>query len=194
MDLLYRREETEQLVENKLIPEGAKVGLTVMEVRFGDPSVPPELLLPGKRQQLAKQLIETYKQERKSQTERVKTMRERAKADQQPQLMKSEIGKTIAKNNAERDRLKGLGQKALMQERAKGMLAEANVLGKEAALELAKFKIMVTAASENPDMVKQPHVLVIGGDGGGLVGAAAVLGANNLTQSLRQPMNTKTVK
>lgn len=185
LDLLYKREETEQAVEKKLIPEGAKVGLTVMEVRFGDPAVPPELLLPGKRKQLASQMITTYQQEKLAQTERVQTMKERARADQQPELMKSEIGKTVAKNNAERDRLIGIGQKDLMRERAKGLQAEAGVLGKDAALELAKLKIMVEAAKENPDMVKQPHVLVIS-DGDSLTGAAAVFGANNFTKSLEK--------
>jgi len=80
LDLLYKREGLETAVESKLIPEGAKYGLTVMEVRFGDPVVPPELLLPGKRRQLAESLVATYRQEKLAQTERVQSEKERAQA------------------------------------------------------------------------------------------------------------------
>lgn len=49
----------------------------------------------------------------------------------------------------------------------------------------------VAAAKENPDMVKQPHVLVVGG-GDSLTGAAAVFGANNFTRSLEKPQEPAT--
>ena len=183
LDLLYKRESLESAVESKLIPEGAKYGLTVMEVRFGDPSVPPELLLPGKRQQLAESLVATYKQEKLAQFERVESEKERARADQQGELMKSEIGIKVAENNATAKEKEGLGQRKYLEAVAKGQEAQANVLGKEKAFELAYVKEVLAAAKENPDMIKVPQVLVTG-SGSSLEGAAAILGANNLTMGL----------
>jgi hypothetical protein len=186
LDLLYKREALEGAVEKKLIPEGAKYGLTVMEVRFGDPSVPPELLLPGKRKQLAESLVSTYKQEKLAQFERVESEKERARADQQGELMKSEIGIKVAENNALAKQKEGDGQRKYLEAVAKGQEAQANVLGKEKAFELAYVKEVLAAAASNPQMIKVPNTFVIGGDGGGLTGAAAVLGANNITMGLSQ--------
>jgi len=183
LDLLYKREGLEASVEAKLIPEGAKYGLTVMEVRFGDPSVPPELLLPGKRKQLAESLVATYRQEKLAQFERVESEKERARADQQGELMKSEIGIKVAENNATAKEKEGLGQKKYLEAVAKGQEAQANVLGKDKAFELAYVKEVLAAASANPEMIKVPTTFVMG-QGSSLEGAAAILGANNLTMGL----------
>ena len=183
LDLLYKREALEGAVEAKLIPEGAKYGLTVMEVRFGDPSVPPELLLPGKRKQLAESLVATYRQEKLAQFERVESEKERARADQQGELMKSEIGIKVAENNATAKEKEGLGQKKYLEAVAKGQEAQANVLGKDKAFELAYVKEVLAAASANPEMIKVPTTFVMGSETG-LQGAAAILGANNLTMGL----------
>jgi len=197
MDLFYRREETESAVEAKLVPEGAKYGLTVIEVRFGDPVPPPELLIPGKRQQLAESLIATYRQEKAAQEERVKTEKERARANQQDRLMKSEIGITVAKNNAEAREKEGIGEERFMKALARGQEAQANVLGKKAALELAIVEKVLAAAKENPSLVKYPNTMVItGGNGNGtLEGAAAILGQSNLTFGLKRTISdSKTTK
>jgi len=186
LDLLYKREATELSVEQKLIPEGAKVGLTVMEVRFGDPVVPPELLIPGKRKQLAESLIATYKQEKKAQDERIKTQQAWAEAEQQPRLVKSEIGITVADNNAKAREKEGTGEEKYMKALARGQKAQADVLGKAAALELAVIEKVLAAAERNPSLVKYPNTLVISGAGGmgSLEGAAAILGKSNLTFGL----------
>jgi hypothetical protein len=179
LDLLYQREELENIVNNELGPEGAKVGLTVQWVRFGDPAVPPELLIPGKRRQLAKQLEATYEQERIAQTARVNTERERARADQQPELMRSEIGIEVAENQATARYKKGVGEKQYYTELAKGQQAQRDVLGAELTFQLAALKEVLSAAIENPDIVKIPNILVSGSENG-LSGAAAILGASNL--------------
>jgi hypothetical protein len=186
LDLLYKREATEKAVEDKLIPEGAKVGLTVMEIRFGDPVVPPELLIPGKRKQLAESLIATYKQEKIAQDERIKTQQAWAEAEQQPRLVKSQIGITVAENNAKAREKEGVGEEKFMKALARGQKAQADVLGKEAALELAVIEKVLAAAQANPSLVKYPNILVINGsDGmGSLEGAAAILGKSNLTFGL----------
>lgn len=184
MDLFYKREETETSVETKLIPEGRKYGLTVMEVRFGDPSPPPELLIPGKRQQLAESLVKTYRQEQIAQTERVKKESEKARADQQGSLMKSQIGIEVADNNAKARQKAGSGEEQYMVAIARGQKAQANVLGSEFAFQLELSKIILDAAASNPDIVKFPLVL---GNDTGITGAAALLGRSNLNIGLNPP-------
>jgi regulator of protease activity HflC (stomatin/prohibitin superfamily) len=183
MDLYFKREQTETAVEKKLIPEGAKYGLTVMEARFGDPVPPPELLLPGKRKQLAESLIATYKQEKIAQEERVKTESERARANQQGDLMRSEINIQVAKNDAKAREEAGVGEKKYLEAVAKGQEAQAVVLGKDKAFELALMKEILSAAKEKPEIIKYPDVLVTG-NSGGFEGAAAILGKSNLNMGL----------
>jgi hypothetical protein len=187
LDLLYHREELEKAVASKLIPTSAKAGVTVQWVRFGDPAVPPSLLLPGKRKQLADSLISTYQQEKQAQTERVETEKERARADQQATLMKSEIGINVADNNATARRKEGKGEEDYMKAVARGQSAQANVLGKDKAFELAYIKEVLAAAKERPEIIKMPATLVMGSDGSGLQGAAAILGANNVSMSMARP-------
>jgi hypothetical protein len=184
LDLLYHREELEKAVAADLIPTSAKAGVTVQWVRFGDPAVPPSLLLPGKRKQLADSLIATYKQEKQAQVERVETEKERARADQQGELMKSEIGIKVADNNAEAREKAGLGEEKYLKAVARGQMAQANVLGKEKAFELAYVEKVLEAAAKNPQIIKVPTTLVMG-EGSSLEGAAAILGANNLTMGLK---------
>jgi len=183
LDLLYDRENLENLVVQSLIPAGAQAGLTVQWVRFGDPVVPPELLVPAKRKQLANQLEKTYEQEREAQYARVQTEKERARADQQSTLMKSEIGIKVADNNKMARTKEGEGEKAYLSLVAEGQEKQANVLGKEKAFELAYVEKVLEAAKFNPDIIKIPRTLVMG-DGSGLTGAAAILGANSLTMGL----------
>lgn len=185
LDLLYHREELEKAVARDLIPTSGKAGVTVQWVRFGDPAVPPSLLLPGKRKQLADSLIATYRQEKIAQEERVKTEKERARADQQAVLMKSEIGIQVAENNKEARTKQGEGEKSYLSLVAQGQERQANVLGKDKAFELAYIEKVLDAAVKNPQIIKVPTTLVAG-SGSSLEGAAAILGANNLTMGLKQ--------
>jgi hypothetical protein len=50
-------------------------------------------------------------------------------------------------------------------------------------MQLAMLKAILEAAKENPQIVKVPNVLVQGA-AGGFEGAAAILGASNLTTGL----------
>jgi len=180
LDLLYHRAELEKAVAKELIPAGAQAGLTVQWVRFGDPAVPPSLLIPGKRKQLATSLIATYQQEQRAQQERVQSEKEKARADQQASLMESEIGIKVAENNAEARTKEGLGEKAFLENIAKGQKAQALVLGEEYAYQLAALKEVLSAAKEKPEIIKYPEILVQGGNGSSLEGAAAILGRSNL--------------
>lgn len=184
LDLLYQREELETIVFTKLAPTGKQAGLTVQWVRFGDPGVPPELLIPGKRRQLAKQLEKTYMQEKAAQIARVQTEKERARADQQPVLMESEIGIQVSKNKAKQREEAGIGEKKYYSELAIGQAKQRDVLGAKLTFELALADKILEAAVKNPAIVKMPGVLVQGADGGGLAGAAAILGKSNVNMGM----------
>jgi hypothetical protein len=77
----------------------------------------------------------------------------------------------------------GEGEKAYLTLVAQGQEKQANVLGKEKAFELAYIEKVLEAAKNNPKIIKVPQILVMG-SGSGLEGAAAILGANNLTLGL----------
>ena len=184
IDLLTRRAEIEKAVEDAIVPEGLKAGVTIKEIRFGDPVIPPELLIATQRKQLAEQLSQTYIQEQKAQAERINTEKTRATADQQGKLVSAEIGVKVAEQTRERQRLEGEGEKLRLTEIAAGQKAQADVLGQDKVLELAMLKEILAVARDNPDLIKVPAVLVQGAGADSLTGAAAVLGASNLSQML----------
>ncbi len=185
LDLIDKRAQLEIKVKERIAPECLKAGFTVKEVRFGEPAIPPELLVARLRQQLAQQLKETYNQEQQAQMQRIQTEKARAEADQQPMLIKAEIEKQAAEKRKETLRLEGEGEKNKLLEIAEGQKAQVAVLGEEKVLQLAMLEKILEAARQNPEMVKVPHVLVQGTTGG-LEGAAAVLGNSTLTTGLLQ--------
>lgn len=82
-------------------------------------------------------------------------------------------------------RLLGEGEKLKLLEIAKGQQAQALVLGKEAALQLAALEMTLEAAKENDRIVKVPTVQVIGSQAGSFEGAAAILGSSNIIRTLQ---------
>lgn len=183
LDVLYERQAMEEAVENAIKPEGLKTGLIIREVRFGDPYVPPELLIPGKRMQLARQMLETFDQEKKAQESRIEVERKRAEADQQSVLIAAQIKRQA-------DEQLGIGSKNRLENEAEGQRAQVAVLGADKTLELAMLREQLAILREllptlaaHPELVKVPNVLVQG-DKGGLAGAAAILGNSTLGQAL----------
>ena len=183
LDLQEQRAEIESLVEKRIQPEGQKAGLSIREVRFGEPIIPPELLVARRREQLAELLRRTYQREQEAQQERIKTENTRARADRQPQLVEAEIAVKVAEQRKRAAKLQGEGEKLRLLEIAAGQRAQAEVLGQDRVLQLALLEKMLTAAVKNPALVKVPNVLVQGA-GSGLAGAAAILGHSNLVQGL----------
>jgi hypothetical protein len=184
LDFMNKRDAIVKLVETALEPEGEKVGITIKEVRLGEPYIPPELLVAAQRENLANQLRLTYVKEQEAQKQRISVERERATADQQSTLVAAEIAKQAASYKKSQLKLEGEGQKLKLMEIAKGQQAQANVLGKERAMQLQALEKALDAAVKNPAIVKIPTVLVNGG-GGGYEGAAAVLGASNLIETMK---------
>ncbi|MDX1513618.1 MAG: SPFH domain-containing protein [Gammaproteobacteria bacterium] len=183
LDLINERDTLESLVEQAIFPEGLKAGVTIKEVRFGDPAIPPELLVARQRQQLADQLESTYERERVAQQRRVDVEKSRATADQQSELVRAQIAVQVAELEKEQLKLKGEGEKLRLIEIAKGQREQTSVLGEARVYQLAVLDKVLQAAVANPNIVKIPNVLVQG-EGKGFEGPAAILGASNLMQSI----------
>ena len=190
LDLINERDALESLVERAIFPEGIKAGVTIKEVRFGDPAIPPELLVARQRQQLADQLESTYARERVAQERRVDVEKSRATADQQSELVRAQIAVQVAELEKEQLRLKGEGEKLRLIEIAKGQREQTNVLGENRVYQLAVLDKVLNAAVANPNIVKIPNVLVQG-ETGGFEGPAAILGASNLMQSIGEGKQDK---
>ncbi|MEM9305451.1 MAG: SPFH domain-containing protein [Pseudomonadota bacterium] len=186
MDFIENRDSLSQLVEQSIVPEGLKAGVTIQEVRIGEPAIPPELMVARLREQLAGQLRQTYLEEQKTQRERIAVERERATANQQERLVAAEIAKQAAEHRREQLRLEGEGEKLRLIEIAQGQQAQAGVLGEDKVLQLQMLKEILAVAEANPEIIKVPMVHVTGG--GSLEGAAAVLGASsNLSGLVKGP-------
>lgn len=177
------RSFVEGRIEEAVIPEGKKAGVTIKDVRLVDSVVPPELLVARLREQLATQLQETFKREKDAQDQRIESQKARATADQQPELVAAEIRVKIADKNKLAAQLEGEGEKLKLLEIAKGQEAQVAVLGQERVVQLAMLEKVLKAAVENPDIVKIPQTLV-NSSGSSLEGAAAILGASNIGKSV----------
>jgi phosphotransferase system IIB component len=183
LDLADNRAELEHAVEDAIRPEGLRAGIVIKEVKFGDPALPPELLVSRKRQQLADQLQVTYQQEQKAQTQRIETEKARATAEQQHQLVEAVIGVQVSEQNKNAAKLHGEGQKLELEEIAQGQRAQADVLGQDRVLTITLVQQLLKTIQEKPEVVSLigklvPQTVVsTGGQGTGLDSAAAVLGA-----------------
>lgn len=186
LELINQRAMLEKKTEEALAPELFKAGVTLKEIRFGDPVIPPELLVARQREQLALQLQETYAREKEAQHKRIEVEKARAEAQEQGRLMAASIDVQVAEKRKEEGKLLGEAEKLKLMEIAKGESARANVLGKDAAKELAMLKEILAAAQANPEIVKVPTVNVQGA-GTSLEGAAAVLGASNIVKWAQPP-------
>jgi SPFH domain / Band 7 family len=183
LDLADNRAQLEHAVEDAIRPEGLRAGIVIKEVKFGDPALPPELLVSRLRQQLADQLQVTYQQEQKAQTQRIETEKARATAEQQHQLVEALIGVQVAEQNKNAAKLRGEGQKLELEEVAQGQRAQADVLGQDRVLTITLVQQLLKAIQEKPEIVSLigrlvPQTVVsTSGQGTGLDSAAAILGA-----------------
>jgi hypothetical protein len=157
--------------------EGLRAGIVIKEVKFGDPALPPELLVSRLRQQLADQLQVTYQQEQKAQTQRIETEKARATADQQPQLVEAVIGVQVSEQNRNAAKLRGEGQKLELEEIAQGQRAQADVLGQDRVLTITLVQQLLKTIRFVDRTAGPQTVVSTGGQGTGLDSAAAILGA-----------------
>jgi len=193
MDLIENREVLESNVEEAIRPEGWKAGVEIKEVRFGEPVIPPELLVARQREQLAKQLKTAYTEERIAQTERIEAEQAKSTADQQSKLVESQIEVKRSEQFKIARANEGMGERDKLNYIAEGQKAQAQVLGETRVVELRKFELMVdrllsivqahpdilTTALSNAHKFVPERVVTVGdtgGAGGSLPGAMSILG------------------
>jgi hypothetical protein len=193
MDLIENREVLESNVEEAIRPEGWKAGVEIKEVRFGEPVIPPELLVARQREQLAKQLKTAYTEERVAQTERIEAEQAKATADQQSKLVESQIEVKRSEQFKSARANEGMGERDKLNYIAEGQKSQAQVLGEERVVELRKFELLVdrlltivqqhpeilTTALSNAHKFVPDRVITVGAEGSGgsnLPGAMSILG------------------
>jgi hypothetical protein len=204
MDLLENRSPLEAEIEKRSRTEAAKAGVSILEVRLSESSIPAELLIARKREQLAKQLEAALKQEEQTQTQRQMTEKAREMAQQQTVLVQAEIEKKAATEKAEARKIEGEGEKNYLTAIAEGQKAQAEALGPDVTAKLQVIDRLVqafgTLAKDNPAIFTEgmknahkfvPQVVVNNGNGGsGLEGAAAIFG--NLMTPQKSEVSTVT--
>ena len=193
MDLIENREVLENNVEEAIRPEGWKAGVEIKEVRFGEPVIPPELLVARQREQLAKQLKTAYTEERVAQTERIEAEQAKATADQQSRLVESQIEvkrseqfKSARANEGmgERDKLNYIaeGQKLRPRSWARSEWSSSENLSSWLIGLLTivqQHPEILTTALSNAHKFVPDRVITVGGEGSGgssLPGAMSILG------------------
>ena len=178
LDFIENREAIEDTIEEQIKIEARKAGVEIKEVRLGEPSIPPEILLGRQRQQLADQLGEAYKRETEAQKQRIETEHAKATANEQPRLVESQIAVKVAEQKeAERAAL-GRAERKYLEEIAQGQLAQANVLGQDRVAMLQALDKVLGTLEREPNLVTLmgklvPNTVVTGSS---LEGAAAILG------------------
>jgi len=111
LNFLNARSKIESATEATLRIEGQKAGVSIKGFKLAEVVIPPELLVPAKRKQLANQMKTTYKEEKKAYDQRKLSENARALADQQKDLVKAEIAAQAAEKYRQARVKKGLGEK-----------------------------------------------------------------------------------
>ncbi len=177
LDTIEQRTALEQEILTRVRLDGRRAGVDIKEIRLGESAIPPELLLARQREQLAGQLQRAYAQEKQSQLQRQETEQARATADQQKDLVMSQIAVQRAELLQRQRAAEGHAERLFLEEQAAGQTAQAQVLGRESVLLLQQLKIVTDMLAAHPELVanlRLPQIMVTGG--GGIEGAAAIFG------------------
>ena len=153
LDLINQRPLIESEIERRIRPEGRKSCVTIREVRLGEPAIPPELLVAVRREQLATQLAKAFIQEQAAQQQRVSSEKAKATADQQAELVKSEIEVQRSVQLAQAARNAGQGDRDKLSAIAEGQKKQMEVLGLDATVKLRQFELVLQFAQQHPEVV-----------------------------------------
>jgi regulator of protease activity HflC (stomatin/prohibitin superfamily) len=165
-EFVTRRTDIEQEIEEVLIVEAVKSRVKVKEFRMTSVAIPPELLVPDKRKQLATKLKKTYDEEKKAFDAKVATAKAKAQAEQQPELVRAQIQRQAENENKEALRLKGQGERMYMEEIARGQKAMVSVYGADRSFKLKSMEEMGKLAEKSPEMFKAPEIYSVNGGNG----------------------------
>lgn len=180
-DLVSKRADIVNAIEKAVVSEATKSGVTVQEVRLDEIVLPPELLLPQRRSQLATSLSSTYAQEKLAADARASSEKAKSIANNQHIVVTADM-------QAQAARKRGEGMRDEMTYVADGQKAQRDIIGSENAVQLQMFERFLVAAEKNPDIVKVPMINVQsnGASGGTPEGMAAVLGGSSNMAALFQ--------
>ena len=206
LDLINNREALEKTCLELAQAEAIKENVSIIEVRFGEAAIPPELMTARKREQLAQQNEKSWREEELAQQTRIKLEKTKAEAVKQEELVEAEIKLKAAKDKAEALKVEAEGEKEAILARAEGQKAQKEVLGESATVMLRIYettlKTFVEMSDKNPDVLLKgmemlnknasrlvPSVYVNNGGGNGISfeGVAAVLGSFMSNQDLGSP-------
>jgi hypothetical protein len=180
LDLIENRDALEQTIETLVKREGRKAGVDIQEIRLGEPSIPPELLVSRLREQLADQLSKAYERETAAQAKRIETEQARSTANQQPKLVEAQIAVQVANQRENERGALGRAERIFLEETARGQRAQAEVLGQDRVALLQGLEKLLLTLERKPELAQLigrlvPHTVVGSGGGDGLAGAAAIL-------------------
>lgn len=180
--------ETRQIVQTEAF-EHISRQLDAYEVEtrgvyIQDVIYPPELVKVLTEREIANQEIETFKKQKDAQDQRVATEAATGKADMQKDLARSEVGITIADNNASAKSAEGRGLASFTKQtgeaqadviKAQGLAkAEGFRAQNEAIGATGTMAVNVATVLADKKMQIVPQILVVGG-GGSLDALAATL-------------------
>ena len=152
-------------------------------VYIQDVIYPPELVKVLTEREIANQEIETFKKQKDAQDQRVATEAATGKADMQKDLARSEVGITIADNNANAKVAEGRGAASFTKQtgeaqadviraqgvaKAQGFKAQCDAIGQAGTLAV---NVATVLADKRMQIV--PQILVTGGGGAGSLDALA---------------------
>lgn len=184
LDFQEFRSYLEAAFEQRIMTEARKAGISILEVKIGEPAIPPELLVARRREQLSDQLQRSFVREQEAQVQRIAAENAKSKADQQSTLVEAEIDLMASERRKEARENDGEGEKNYLIQVAEGQMAQAQVLGADRVLMLQALESILKALVENPqltDIVPNPQVLVVGG---GSAENATAVGGGLLANSL----------
>ena len=155
-------------------------------VYIQDVICPPELVKVLTEREIANQEIETFKKQKEAQDQRVATEAATGTADMQKDLARSEVGITIADNNANAKSAEGRGLASYTKQTGE---AQADVIRGAGAREGGRasarrtrrsaqagtMAVNVATVLSDKKMQIVPQILVAGGGGGSLDALAATL-------------------
>jgi uncharacterized membrane protein YqiK len=146
-------------------------------VYIQDVIYPPELVKVLTEREIANQEIETFKKQKDAQDQRVATEAATGKADMQKDLARSEVGITIADNNANAKIAEGRGLASFTKQtgeaqadviRAQGVAkAQGFKAQNEAIGQVGTMAVNIATVLADKRMQIMPQILVTGGGGGG---------------------------
>lgn len=184
LDFQEFRSYLESAFERRIVEEARKAGISILEVKIGEPAIPPELLVARRREQLSDQLQRSFIREQEAQEQRIAAENAKAQADQQPTLVAAEIDLAASERRKQARENDGEGEKNYLIQVAEGQRAQSQVLGADRVMMLQALEAILKTLAENPgltDIVPDPQVLVVGG---GDAENATAIGAGLLSDSL----------